>query len=454
MAFELCCNLTKAELQEGLLSIGAFAFFECTGLTRINIPSTVNSIGEGAFSKCCNLTDFSVSEGNIRYAFREGALIDTKTKELMLFLDDSTRDYHVPDNIVRIGASAFAQREKMIAVTLPERTTSIGNYAFSSCRKLESIAIPDSVNCIGANAFEFCHCLKHVILHEGLIEIGRSAFWASGLTELSIPDSVSRIGEGAFENCEYLTRVNLPTSITEIGKEAFRECKRLRAITIPASVRGFGEYAFFHCNKIRHINYGSMKDDATKIVMAAIESGIPETTVWHCSDGQATIRDMLFSGKLNQTVSWELQKGTLTFSGTGCITKCHDVHFPYKPDKLAIKEGITEISDHAFEINYQLLSCDTIELPASIVHIGENVLKKVTRVVFCGIVSDITNKVNIGANNNSLMCVCWHCIDGNHIPRTFEGTLSTGVHWTIGDGTLTISGIGEITWSETKLFPP
>lgn len=52
------------------------------------------------------------------------------------------------------------------------------------------------------------------------------------------------------------------------------------------------------------------------------------------------------------------------------------------------------------------------------------------------------------------MCVCWHCIDGNHIPRTFEGTLSAGVHWTIGDGTLTISGIGEITWSETELFPP
>ena len=42
-------------IDDGVTSIGAFAFYECTGLTSISIPDSVTSIGQGAFYGCTGL---------------------------------------------------------------------------------------------------------------------------------------------------------------------------------------------------------------------------------------------------------------------------------------------------------------------------------------------------------------------------------------------------------------
>ena len=39
-------------IEDGVTSIGDFAFFDCTGLTSITIPNSVIYIGEDAFSFC------------------------------------------------------------------------------------------------------------------------------------------------------------------------------------------------------------------------------------------------------------------------------------------------------------------------------------------------------------------------------------------------------------------
>ena len=59
-AFWNCSNLTSVTLPEGVLSIGNSAFYTCTSLASIEIPESVSSIGTAAFSGCANLTSIEI----------------------------------------------------------------------------------------------------------------------------------------------------------------------------------------------------------------------------------------------------------------------------------------------------------------------------------------------------------------------------------------------------------
>ena len=55
-------NVKKVVIQEGVTSIGDFAFFYCSSLTSIEIPSGVTSIGKNAFQYCRRLTSIKIPE--------------------------------------------------------------------------------------------------------------------------------------------------------------------------------------------------------------------------------------------------------------------------------------------------------------------------------------------------------------------------------------------------------
>ena len=99
---------TTVILQDGLTSIGGFAFRNCRGLTSIEIPSSVTSIGDSAFYGCRSLTSITFGE-NSKLA--------------------STGDY------------AFMNCSSLTSIEIPSSVTSIGNYAFSNCSKLSTITV-------------------------------------------------------------------------------------------------------------------------------------------------------------------------------------------------------------------------------------------------------------------------------------------------------------------------
>ena len=182
-------------IEDGVKSIGNYAFYKCTNLTSITIPNSVTSIGEWAFNGC-----------------------------------------------------------SMTSITIPNSVTSIGDYAFLSCSALTSVTIPNSVTSIGDNAFRACSSLTSITIPNSVTSIGYQAFRGSGLTSITIPNSVTSIGTHAFSDCTSLTSITIPNRVTSIGQSAFSHCKSLTSVTIPNSVTSIGYDAFGYCDKLTSVH--------------------------------------------------------------------------------------------------------------------------------------------------------------------------------------------------------
>ena len=216
-------------IQEGVTSIGEYAFYNCTSLTSITIPDSVTSIGENAFSGCTSLT--SITIGN---------------------------------SVTSIGKYAFLGCTSLTSITIPDSVTSISYSAFSGCTSLTSITIPDSVTNICSNAFTACSSLKKIVVDNNnkvydsrdncnaIIETATNSI-IIGCANTLIPNSVTRIEDDAFSGCTSLTSITIPNSVTSIGALAVSDCTSLTSITIPDSVTSIGEYAFSNCSSLKKI---------------------------------------------------------------------------------------------------------------------------------------------------------------------------------------------------------
>ena len=117
-------NVKKVVIEDGVTSIGKYAFFYCTGLTSITIPDGVTSIGKAAFFYCTGLTSITIPESvtNIEdYAF-----------EWCIGLSSVT----IPDSVTSIGIGVFHRCSSLTSITIPKSVTSIGEAAFDGCNNL------------------------------------------------------------------------------------------------------------------------------------------------------------------------------------------------------------------------------------------------------------------------------------------------------------------------------
>ena len=144
---------TTVILQDGLTSIGSYAFYGCSGLTSIEIPSSVTSIGSYAFYGCSGLTSIEI-----------------------------------PSGVTSIDDCVFRGCSSLTSIELPNSVTSIGYSAFYGCSDLTSIEIPSSVTSIGYYAFYGCSGLKYIHLLGDLDgSYYLSGTWQYSATELTTP---------------------------------------------------------------------------------------------------------------------------------------------------------------------------------------------------------------------------------------------------------------------------
>ena len=202
------------DIENGVTSIGDYAFYKCENLVNVSIPTTVKKIGIWAFQDCLNLPSVII-----------------------------------PSGVTVIGKAAFRYCFGLNNVLLPNGLLSIEEEAFAGCKSIESLQLPSSVCSIGSDAFTNCQNLTSITLPNSLNKIEVSTFsYCEKLQSITIPQSVTEIGEFAFEYCESLKRIIIPTKVTSIGRFAFFNCKSLTNIEIPPSVNNIGESAFSQCS--------------------------------------------------------------------------------------------------------------------------------------------------------------------------------------------------------------
>ena len=247
-AFRNCVNLESISLPEGLKTIGQYAFNDCDKLESLAIPAGV-TIGKDAFSYCDLLASVNLgSEDRIGYeAFRDDPSLATIifTEGIQIIGDysfyncDSLERISLPESMESVGEYAFSICNLLQEVEIANGLETIKRKAFAGCNNLATINIPDSVTGIGESAFgeqyeshprySYMHCtnLKTITLSSSLEMIPESCYYRSGLEEITIPEGISFIGSNAFYNNASLTAIHLPLTMEEIASSAFNECNNL-----------------------------------------------------------------------------------------------------------------------------------------------------------------------------------------------------------------------------------
>jgi len=185
-------------IENGITTIGNFAFHGLWNLESVEIADSVKIIGESAFFFC----------------------IDIKAIEL-------------PMGVTDIGGSAFASCESLCEFVIPESVTKIGGQAFSKCANLESIIIPDSVETLDFYCFNECTGLKSITIPATVKYLGHSVFsGCSALNEVIISDGIKKIPDWTFQYCYDLENIIIPASVTSIERKVFYSCDKLTEIYI------------------------------------------------------------------------------------------------------------------------------------------------------------------------------------------------------------------------------
>ena len=201
--------ITTIIVNNGVSSIGDYAFYHLDYVTNISLPSSVTTIGNWSFT---------------------GTAITSLT---------------LPASLVSIGSDAFYSCSQLKSIVFPASLKGIGMWAFESCTSLSSIVIPSKVS---LNSYVFSNCinLKNVVIEKGRTELPQGLFYGcSALTNIVIPEGITDINCNVFEDCIQLKQISIPKSVTRIG------------YSIGSTFDG--------CYSLKEVDYGGSENDWNNI---------------------------------------------------------------------------------------------------------------------------------------------------------------------------------------------
>jgi hypothetical protein len=222
-AFSFCNRLTSLTIPNSVIRIGEMAFTMCEGLISVTIGSSIASIESGALSSCINLTSIDVEANNLDYSSVDGVLFSKLQDILVQYPAGKTGVYAIPNSVTYIKSAAFTNCRNLTLVTIPNSVTAIESN-FGGCLSLTDI----EVEATNPNYSS----VDGVLFNK--LQDTLTRYPAGKTGAYIVPNSVTAIESGAFSVCINLTSVTIGSSVTSIGLFAFGACSGLTELHVKA----------------------------------------------------------------------------------------------------------------------------------------------------------------------------------------------------------------------------
>lgn len=283
-AFKGLSKVTEVSIAESVTYIGRYAFSGCDSLLSLNLPKNVSTIDADAFSNT-NIAYYLVSDENTMYFSDNGNLYYKDVMEntvLFKYASGKTANsFTIPDNTDIISTCAFEGCGELTSVTIPGSVVQIMYMAFNNCPKLNKIA----VNSSNAN-----FTAKDGVLFK---KLSGSKFallcYPSGKTAATytLPENTTMIGDCAFADCPEISSVDFGKSLISIGSYAFLNTG-IKSIYLPKTLVSLG-YKSLGFSTEDHITftkvsgfkiyYANNTDSVTCVNQYCTDSGISKAVV-------------------------------------------------------------------------------------------------------------------------------------------------------------------------------
>ncbi len=274
-------QITSVLVEEGVSSVGAYAFAQCPGLASVTIPASVTAIGARAFDVCANITDVFYSQpdqaglsvaptGNTaltdaywHYGFNGGPLVELTVAPSDQGTLRIPRCAYLGETVSITPLPGPGYRFKSVTADQGTVTDDL-HYTVPLDETLETVTFtpvfepidPDRIVAAGGQCGDE---LNWILYTDGLMLIsgnGLMADWKSAgavpwhgyrsqIITVLIEDGVSSVGGFAFTQCPNLTSVTIPASVTSIGASAFAECDNLGRAEFLGGVPSLGANTFY-----------------------------------------------------------------------------------------------------------------------------------------------------------------------------------------------------------------
>lgn len=234
--------------------------------------------------------------------------------------------------------------DQITTILVEEGITTLDNYCFYNLSKVTSVTLPASLERLETRIFSGCTALEELTVNSGLKYLGFEALAASGITDLYFTAGAPEKFSGTAPCKSLVYNLHVPCNDTTWTAE----------------------------------KVASLGGTSTQVIDHNYENGI-------CA-GCADQQEGQITGTCGDNITWKLEEGVLTLSGTGETAEytrdsaTDTVNYPWANftnaiTAIVVEEGITNLDNYLF---YNLKNVTAVTLPKSLERLETRIFKGCT----------------------------------------------------------------------------